>query len=68
MKKYQHILTATDFSAVSKIAAQQAIDLAEHYEAELTFLHVVEHFPEHLPHYHMAREEMDTKTRILRSS
>ena len=65
MKKYRHILTATDFSAVSKVAAQQAIDLAEHYEAELTFLHVVEHFPEHLPHYKIAHEDKDPQEFLI---
>jgi universal stress protein A len=61
MKKYRHIMTATDFSPVSEIAAAQAIDLAKHYQAELSFLHVIEHFPEHLPHYKMAHVGKDPR-------
>ncbi len=29
------------------------------------FLHVVEHFPEHLPHYRIAHEEMDPQQFIM---
>ena len=65
MKKYQRILTATDFSSVSEVAAAQAIDLAKHYQTELTFLHVVEHFPEHLPHYKIAHEEKDPQEFLI---
>ena len=65
MKKYRHILTATDFSPVSETAARQAVDIARHYEAELTLLHVVEHFPEHLPHYKIAHEDMDPQEFLI---
>ncbi len=46
MKAYQHILLATDFSRFGEIAARRAVDLAGHFNAMLTLLHVVEHFPE----------------------
>ena len=59
MLKYERILAATDFSPVSEIAAREAIELTKHYGSELVFLHVVEHFPEHLPHYRIAHEDMD---------
>ncbi len=59
MHKYAHVMAATDFSAVGDTAAGQAVALADHYRARLTILHVVEHFPEHLPHYRMSREDMD---------
>lgn len=65
MRKYKHVLLATDFSDISKVAAQQAIDLAEHYGARLTILHIVEHFPEHLPHYHMIGEDMDPEEFLI---
>lgn len=65
MKEYRHILIATDFSPVSETAARQAIDIAEHYQAALTFLHVVEHFPEHLPHYKIAHEDMDPQEFLI---
>lgn len=65
MRKYKRILVATDFSAVSEIAVREAVELASHYGAELIFLHVVEHFPEHLPHYRIAHEDMDPEQFIL---
>ena len=67
MRKYEHLLLATDFSDISRVAAQQAVDLAEHYGARITFLHVVEHFPEHLPHYHMIGdgEQMDPEEFLI---
>lgn len=64
MRNYERILVATDFSPVSEVAAQQAVDLARQYGAELIFLHVIEHFPEHLPHYRIAHEEMDPENFI----
>ena len=61
MHQYRHILVAVDFSEISEAAAEQAVDLAQHYGADLTFLHVIEHFPEHLPHYKMSGEDKDPK-------
>ncbi len=65
MLKYDRIMIATDFSRVSEIAAREAIELARHYKSELVFLHVVEHFPEHLPHYHIAHDDMDPQEFIV---
>lgn len=65
MRKYKRILVATDFSPVSRLAATEGIELAKHYGAELIFLHIVEHFPEHLPHYRIAHEEMDPEHFIM---
>lgn len=45
MKGYQHILMATDFSDGAPQAVQRAVELAQHYQARLTLLHVVESFP-----------------------
>jgi nucleotide-binding universal stress UspA family protein len=39
---YRHILLATDFSPHAERAAYRALDLAERYQASLTFLHAVE--------------------------
>ena len=63
MRQYRHILVAIDFSEISEAAAEQAFDLAGHYRAELTVLHIIEHFPEHLPHYRMSGEGMDPQER-----
>lgn len=65
MYSYKHILVPIDFSDRSKAAARQAIDLAEHYNAKLTFLHIVEHFPEHLPHYEMSEVNMDPEEFVI---
>ena len=65
MQKYRKILAAVDFSDVSKAAAAEAVGLAERYGAELTLLHVIEHFPEHLPHYHMSEEDMDPQEFLI---
>lgn len=46
MSAYQHIVCATDFSLPADRAAARAADLAHHYGARLTLLHVVDHFPE----------------------
>jgi len=65
MRNYVRVLVATDFSPVSEVAATEAIGLADSYGAELVVLHVVEHFPEHLPHYRIAHEEMDPQHFII---
>ena len=59
MRQYKHVLAPIDFSDLGELAAEQAVDLARRYHARLLLLHVLEHFPEHLPRYRMAREEMD---------
>lgn len=42
MKAYQQILLTTDFSKFSGTVAKKAINLAGHFNAEITVLHVVE--------------------------
>ena len=65
MQKYKKILAAVDFSDVSKAAAAEAAGLAQHYGAKLALLHVIEHFPEHLPHYRMSEEDMDPQEFLI---
>ena len=65
MQNYNRILVATDFSPVSEIAAKEGIEFAKQRNAGLILLHVVEHFPEHLPHYQIAHEEMDPQEFIM---
>ena len=45
MSHYQHILLATDFSDHSKDVALKAKELATHYQAELSLIHVVDNLP-----------------------
>ena len=49
MKAYQHILLTTDFSNFSEEVAKKAVNLAGHYNANITLLHVVEHSREDIP-------------------
>ena len=45
MTHYRHVLAAVDFSEATDPVAGRALDLARRYEAELTFLHVLEYVP-----------------------
>ncbi len=45
MQRYQHILAPVDFSDSSNGVIKRALELAEHYDARLTLLHVVENMP-----------------------
>ena len=62
MKGYQRILVGTDFSAASVEAARRGAELARHYGASLTLLHVIEHFPEDMPDDSVAPENRDPAT------
>jgi universal stress protein A len=46
MENYKHILCAVDFSPLSDSAAKRAVALARQTGANVTFLHVIEYFPE----------------------
>jgi nucleotide-binding universal stress UspA family protein len=47
------------------MAAEEGVAFAKQRGAELVLLHVIEHFPEHLPHYQIAHEEMDPQEFII---
>ena len=66
MSNYKRILVAVDFSEVSKHAAKRAVELAGFYQAHLVFIHIIEHFPEHLPHYQMSGEDMDPEEFLIK--
>jgi universal stress protein A len=59
---YKNILVAADFSAGGEAAARQAANLAERLGANLTILHVLEHFPEDLPVDVIPPEDVDPQT------
>jgi universal stress protein A len=59
MKRYRNILCATDFSDHCRAAAERAAELARLYGAELTLLHVVEHFPVDRSNTDIAPEDID---------
>jgi len=45
MSSYQHILCAVDLSAENVTVFSRAVELANHYHAQLSLLHVVEYIP-----------------------
>jgi len=45
MNRYQHILCAVDLSAENVAVFSRAAELATHYHAQLSLLHVVEYIP-----------------------
>jgi len=59
MEGYQNILCATDFSDYCRVAAERAADMASRNGAELTLLHIVEHFPEDRSNVEIAPEDVD---------
>jgi universal stress protein A len=56
---YAHILIAADFSKEGAKAARRGAHLAHHYNARLTLLHVVEHFPVDRSNELIAPEDKD---------
>jgi|AMFO01.1.fsa_nt_gi Universal stress protein UspA and related nucleotide-binding proteins len=59
MENYRHILCPTDFSAHCRRAIERARELADHYGAKLTLLHVIDYFPEEIPNDWIPPEDRD---------
>lgn len=59
MTSYKNILCTTDFSPRCKVAAERAVALASLLGSKLTFLHVVDHFPEDRSNQVIAPENED---------
>lgn len=59
MEGYQHILCAIDYSDYSEKATKRARELAQHYAARLTLLHVVENFAVDRSNEFIAPEDVD---------
>ena len=45
MKAYQQILLTTDFTKLSEEVAKKAVNLAGHFNAQVTLLHVIQRHP-----------------------
>jgi len=45
MRPYQHVLAATDFSEHSERIVARAVDVAEHYQARVSVIHVSAYLP-----------------------
>lgn len=56
---YAHVLVPVDFSQASVKAAQRAVREASLHSAHLTFLHVVEFYPEDVPEGIVPPENVD---------
>ena len=65
MKNYRHILCPTDFSDHCRAAVERAMELAQHYGARLTLLHVIDYFPEEIPNDWIPPEDEDPKQYLL---
>ncbi|MEJ2362823.1 MAG: universal stress protein [Gammaproteobacteria bacterium] len=59
MRIYNHIVCATDFSSCGEFACHRAVDLASQFDSLLTFLNVVENFPEDRSNEFIAPEHID---------
>ncbi|RMG36316.1 MAG: universal stress protein [Gammaproteobacteria bacterium] len=59
MSLYQHILVSVDFTPPAEQAARKALALARQFDARLTFLHVIDYFPEDIPNDWIAPEDED---------
>lgn len=59
MTDYKNILCVTDFTPFSEKAVERAAKLAGLYNARLTLLHVIEHFPEDRSNEVIAPENAD---------
>lgn len=61
MNPYRQIICATDFSQGSERACVRAAEIAASFGAQLTLLHVVEHFPEDRSNEVIAPEDSDPR-------
>ena len=59
MKKYRHILLATDCSAGSRHACEHTAALAGSLGAEVSLLRVLEHLPQDVPNEPVPPEDVD---------
>lgn len=62
MNNYSHVLLATDFSELSRVAVRRGLLEARAHAARATLVHVIEHFPDVVPHYWIAPEDIDPTT------
>jgi universal stress protein A len=59
MKIYQHIVCATDFSPFGDAACRRAAELGNVFASQVSFLHVVENFPEDRSNEVITPEDID---------
>ncbi len=62
MSDYLRILVATDITDSGTLVARRGAELAHHYGAGLTLLHVIAHFPQNIPVTPVVPESVDPTT------
>jgi universal stress protein A len=62
MHNYRHVVLATDFSELGRAAVRRGLLEARAHAARATLVHVIEHFPDVVPHYWIAPEDIDPTT------
>lgn len=65
MSDYQHILCAVDLSAENVAVFSRATELARHYKARLTLLHVVEYIPIDLANELVLPQQQEIEEQLL---
>jgi len=65
MADYKHILLATDFAPECRTVGERAIELARHYGARLSLLHVVDYVPLDLSNDMMLAEPIDVDGKLV---
>ncbi|MCF6337312.1 MAG: universal stress protein [Gammaproteobacteria bacterium] len=65
MNCYQHILCAVDLSAENVAVFSRAVELAEHYHAQLSLLHVVEYIPVDLANELVLPEQQEIVQQLI---
>ena len=65
MDGYQNILVAADYSEAGENAVEMADVLAGRFDASLTILYVLEHFPEDLPVSVIPPEDVDPQKFLI---
>jgi universal stress protein A len=63
--KYQHILVAVDLSSEGKLVASRAAELAKHYNAKLSLLHVVEYIPVDLANELVLPQQQEVEEQLM---
>ena len=68
MQDYKHILLAVDFSTATQEIGQRAVDLARHYGAQLTLIHVVANLYEEPVYDLMSSFPADVETQLIKNA
>ncbi len=68
VKKYRHILLATDFGPDSDAIAARAVELRRHYDARLSLINVVEYMPLDTPNDLVLPAQYDIEDSLIKQA